>query len=99
MAGDQVSDSSRGWLHWLPRCKIGAAMIATTRCPDRLKSFAIQWAVNCVAGSIPAAFLLMIDGNISRVVLLKSLIIGTIFSNAIGFPARFMIPRLYPGIA
>jgi uncharacterized membrane protein len=56
-------------------------------------------AVNCVAGSIPAAFLLMIDGNIGRVVLLKSLMIGIIFSNAIGFPARFVIPRLYPGIA
>ena len=70
-----------------------------TACPYRLKNFAIQLAVNCVAGSIPAAFLLMIDGNISRVVLLKSLMIGIIFSNAIGFPARFMIPRLYPGIA
>jgi len=68
-------------------------------CPSRLKSFAIQLAVNCVAGSIPAAFLLMIDGNIGRGVLLRSLMIGIIFSNAIGFPARFFIPHLYPGIA
>jgi len=70
-----------------------------TLCPYNLKNFAIQLAVNCVAGSIPAAFLLMIEGNLSRVVLLKSLMIGIIFSNAIGFPARFLIPRLYPAIA
>src|SRR4249920_20587 len=56
-------------------------------------------AVNCVAGAIPAAFLLMIDSRVSRVDVLHSLIAGVVFANAIGLPANYLIPRLYPRIA
>ncbi len=69
----------------------------TANCGSRLKTFAIQLAVNCVGGAIPAAFLLLI--GIRNIDVLRSLIVGVVFANAIGFPASFVIPRLYPGIA
>ena len=66
-------------------------------CPNRLKSFAIQLAVNALAGSIPAAFLVLI--GIRNVDVARSLVVGIVFANAIGFPASFVIPRLYPRVA
>ncbi len=63
------------------------------------KDFLIQLAVNCVAGAIPAAFLLLIDAGVSRGDLRRSVVIGMVFANSIGFPARFVIPRLYPRVA
>lgn len=56
-------------------------------------------AVNCVAGAIPAAFLLMIDSHVSGADVRESLIGGTIFANAIGIPCNFLLPRLYPNVA
>ncbi len=56
-------------------------------------------AVNCVAGAIPAAFLLMIDSRVTRADLLQSLIAGAVFANAIGIPCNYLTPRLYPRIA
>jgi sensor histidine kinase YesM len=74
--------------------------MTTANC-DRhwLKNLARVVAVNCVAGAIPAAFLLMIDSRVSRVDVLHSLIAGVVFANAIGLPANYLIPRLYPRIA
>ena len=66
-------------------------------CPNRLKSFAIQLAVNALAGSIPAAFLVLV--GIRNVDVARSLVVGIVFANAIGFPASFVIPRLYPRVA
>src|SRR5258708_37718193 len=63
------------------------------------KDFLIQLAANCVAGAIPAAFLLLIDAGVSRGDLRRSVVIGMVFANSIGFPARFVIPRLYPRVA
>src|SRR5579872_1674447 len=56
-------------------------------------------AVNCVAGAIPAAFLLMIDSYVSRAHVIESLIAGTVFANAIGIPCNYLLPRLYPHVA
>ncbi len=56
-------------------------------------------AVNCVGGAIPAAFLLMIDSHVSGADVLESLIGGAIFANAIGLPANYLMPRLYPRAA
>jgi len=56
-------------------------------------------AVNCVGGAIPAAFLLMIDSRVSRADVLQSLIAGAVFANAIGLPANYLIPSLYPRVA
>src|SRR5258708_26280169 len=64
-----------------------------------LKNLARVVAVNCVAGAIPAAFQLMIDSRVSRVDVLHSLIAGAVFANAIGLPAHYLMPRLYPRIA
>src|SRR5689334_2127574 len=74
--------------------------MTTANC-DRhwLINFARVAAVNCVAGAIPAAFLLMIGAGASRVDLVHSLIAGVVFANAIGLPANYLIPRLYPRIA
>jgi len=69
----------------------------TNPCPNRLKSFAIQLAVNCLAGAIPAAFLVLV--GIRNVDVVRSLVVGAVFANAIGFPASFVIPRLYPWVA
>jgi sensor histidine kinase YesM len=55
--------------------------------------------VNCVGGAIPAAFLLLIGMGLSRADLLRSLIGGIVFANAIGLPANYLIPRLYPRVA
>jgi len=66
-------------------------------CPNRLKSFAIQLAVNALAGSIPAAFLVLV--GIRNVDVARSLVVGIVFANAIGYPASFVIPRLYPRVA
>jgi sensor histidine kinase YesM len=63
------------------------------------KDFLVQLAVNCVAGAIPAAFLLLIDAGVSRGDLRRSIVIGMVFANSIAFPARFLIPRLYPRVA
>ena len=64
-----------------------------------LKNLARVVAVNCVGGAIPAAFLLMIDSHVNRADVLESLIAGAVFANAIGLPANYLIPRLYPRIA
>src|SRR6266700_1122806 len=56
-------------------------------------------AVNCVAGVIPTVFLFLLNFPISRKAALNSIVIGAVFANSIGFPARFVIPRLYPGVA
>src|SRR6266550_4102065 len=64
-----------------------------------LKTLARVVAVNCVGGSIPAAFLFMIDPRVSRADVLQSLIAGAVFANAIGLPAHYLIPSLYPRIA
>ncbi len=72
--------------------------MATTR-RYRLKDFAIQVVVNSLAGAIPAAFLLLTGVGVSQRVVLQSVVIGTVFANSIGLPARFAIPRLYPAIA
>jgi two-component system sensor histidine kinase AlgZ len=74
--------------------------MTTAKC-DRhwLKTLVRVVAVNCVAGAIPAAFQLMIDSRVSRVEVLHSLIAGAVFANAIGLPAHYLMPRLYPRIA
>jgi two-component system, LytTR family, sensor histidine kinase AlgZ len=74
--------------------------MTTANC-DRhwLKNFARVVAVNCVGGAIPAAFLLMIDSRVSRADVLESLIAGAVFANAIGLPANYLIPSLYPRVA
>jgi len=41
----------------------------------------------------------MIDVGLTRAALLQSAAVGMIFANAIGFPASFVIPRLYPRVA
>ena len=64
-----------------------------------LKNLTRVVAVNCVGGAIPAAFLLMIDSHVSRANVLQSLIAGAVFANAIGLPANYLIPRLYPRMA
>lgn len=64
-----------------------------------LKNFLRVVAVNCVGGAIPAAFLVMIDSHVSRANVLQSLIAGGVFANAIGLPANYLIPSLYPRIA
>jgi len=72
----------------------------TTDC-DRhwLKNLARVVAVNCVAGAIPAAFLLMIDPRVSNANVLQSLISGAVFANAIGIPCNYLLPRLFPRLA
>jgi sensor histidine kinase YesM len=72
--------------------------MATAARRYHLKDFAIQLLVNSVAGAIPAAFLLLTGVILSQRVLLQSVVIGVIFANSIGLPARFVIPRLYPAI-
>lgn len=64
----------------------------------RLKDFLPQLAVNCVAGAIPAVFLLLLGIPLQREEVLRSALIGMVFANSIGFPARFVIPRLYPAV-
>ena len=64
---------------------------------NRLPDLAMQLAVNCVAGAIPAAFLLLF--GMRREAVLNGVLIGVVFANSIGFPARFVIPRLYPAVA
>ena len=41
----------------------------------------------------------MIASRISRVDVLHSLVAGVVFANAIGLPAHYLIPCLYPRIA
>ena len=65
----------------------------------RLKDFLVQLAANCAAGAIPAGFMFLLGSGISGRVLLQSAIVGAVFANSIGFPARIVIPRLYPGVA
>jgi sensor histidine kinase YesM len=67
--------------------------------PYRLKDFGIQLAVNCVAGALPAAFLLLLNLSLRPRVILNSLVIGVVFANSIAFPARLAIPRMYPAVA
>ncbi len=64
-----------------------------------LKNLARVVAVNCVAGAIPAAFLLMIDSHVKRGDVVQSLIAGAVFANAIGIPCNYLLPRLYPHVA
>ena len=64
-----------------------------------LKTLVRVIAVNCVGGAIPAAFLLLIASQVSRADVLHSLVAGAVFANAIGLPANYLIPRLYPQIA
>lgn len=66
--------------------------------PYRLRRFLMQLLVNCAAGAIPGAFLLLIGVHATRLDLLRSFVVGAVFANAIGFPADFVIPRLYPRI-
>jgi sensor histidine kinase YesM len=68
-------------------------------CPHRLRSFLLQVAVNCVAGAIPAAFLLLLGMPLKREAILNSLAIGVVFANSIGIPASFAIQRMYPAVA
>lgn len=63
------------------------------------KDFGTQFMVNCVAGVLPAAFLLLLGMDLRPGAIFNSVIIGVVFSNSIGFPARFAIPKLYPAIA
>jgi sensor histidine kinase YesM len=64
-----------------------------------LKTLARVVAVNCVGGSIPAAFLFMMEPRVSRADVVQSLIAGAIFANAIGIPCNYLLPRLYPYVA
>ena len=64
-----------------------------------LKTLVRVVAVNCVGGAIPAAFLLLIASQVSRADVLHTLVAGAIFANAIGLPAHYLIPSLYPRIA
>src|SRR5437588_7144900 len=68
-------------------------------CKNGPKDFRRQLAVNCVVGAIPAACLLLIDAGVGRGDLRRSVVIGMVFANSIAFPARFLIPRLYPSVA
>ena len=49
------------------------------------------------AGGLAAAFLVLV--GIRNVDVARSLVVGIVFANAIGFPASFVIPRLYPRVA
>src|SRR4051812_45542494 len=64
----------------------------------RLKDIAFQFAANCVFGSIPTVFLLLFRIHLSQSAMVRDLIVGSVFANAISFPAGLVIPRLYPTI-
>src|SRR5947209_5322749 len=74
-------------------------MYSTNRDRHWLKNLARVVAVNCVAGAIPAAFMLMIDSHVSRTEVLRSLMAGAVFANAIGIPCNYLLSRLYPHVA
>jgi sensor histidine kinase YesM len=66
--------------------------------PYRPRDFLLQLAVNCAAGAVPAAFVLLLGIPLRRQAVLDSAIVGVVFANSIGFPARFAIMKLYPAI-
>ena len=63
------------------------------------KDFITQLAVNCVAGLLPAAFLLLLGIELRRGAIFDSAVVGMVFANSIGFPARLLITKLYPAVA
>jgi sensor histidine kinase YesM len=67
--------------------------------PYRARDFLTQLAVNCAGGATPAVFVLLLGMPPRRQAVLNSLQIGVVFANTIGFPARFVLPKLYPAVA